>query len=83
LWNQSLNSDGQQLDQYQQSAQWSLTLTHWTQKDHDIWRPGLGHYLGVVPTAAIYGVPSFKSVEMVGNENHLPRCDIYGCLLPV
>jgi hypothetical protein len=42
LWNQSLNSDGQQLDQYQQSAQWSLTLTHWTQKDHDIWRPGLG-----------------------------------------
>ena len=37
------------------------------------------HYLGVVPTAAIYGVPSFKSVEMVENENHLPRCDILKC----
>ena len=33
---ESLNSDGQQFHQYQQNKQWLLTLTHWTQKEHDI-----------------------------------------------
>ena len=31
-WKESLNSDGQQFHQYQQSGQPPLTLTHWTQE---------------------------------------------------
>jgi hypothetical protein len=34
--NRKLNSDGQQFHQYQQNEQSPLSLTHWTQKDHDI-----------------------------------------------
>jgi len=37
LWKESLNSDGQQFHQYQQSKQSPLTSNNWTQKDHDIW----------------------------------------------
>jgi hypothetical protein len=35
-WN--LNRDGQQFHQYQQNVQSPLTLTHWRQKEEDIWR---------------------------------------------
>ena len=31
LWNESLNSDGQQFHQYQQNEQPLLTSNHWTQ----------------------------------------------------
>jgi hypothetical protein len=30
LWKESLNKDGQQVQQYQQNEQSPLTLTHWT-----------------------------------------------------
>jgi len=33
-----IKRDGQLFHQYQQKEQSPLSLTHWTQKDHDIWR---------------------------------------------
>ena len=45
LWKESLNSDSQQSNQYQQNKQSCLTLTHWTPKKtttSDVWIPGPG-----------------------------------------
>jgi hypothetical protein len=35
LWQESLNSDGKQLHQYQQNKQPPFISNHWTFKDHD------------------------------------------------
>ena len=46
LWKESLNSDGQQLHQYQQNQQSPLTWTLWTQKKntttYEVGNPGPG-----------------------------------------
>ena len=46
LSKESLNSDGQQLHQYQQYEQPTLTSNHWTQNDHDIWHWKSSSWLG-------------------------------------
>jgi hypothetical protein len=48
IWKESIRSDGHQFHQYQQNKQppHHLNWTHWTQKDHDIWRRKSRSWLG-------------------------------------
>ena len=48
LWKESWNFNGQQFNQYQQNKRVHLTLTHWTQKKHDISRWISRSWLGTV-----------------------------------
>ena len=52
LWKEYLNSDGQQIHQYQQNKLSPLTSSHWIQKDYDTCVGNPDHGLGQAQTCA-------------------------------